>query len=140
MPRLRNMGVRKPMILGFLGLIASQAILVSIPAKNYLLLLVATILEACSFPAANTLLSKLTVLVVDAKERARIMAILWVMVLVFTSPFGWIGGQMSEINRRLPFVLNIVLFGIGALLTHLASRSVNSETTIKTTAEEPALA
>ena len=79
-------------------------------------------------------------LVVDPEERARIMAILWVMVLVFTSPFGWITGQLSEIDRRLPFVLIIVLFGIGGLLTYLASRSVNSETAVEAAVGEPASA
>jgi len=136
MPRLRNMDVRKPMLFGFLGLIVSQFILISIPAKSYLLLLVATILEGCSFPTASTLLEKLVVVTVDAQERARIMAILYTLVLVFTSPFGWIAGQISEINRSLPFVLNIVLLSTGGLLTYLASRVVKGGTAIVETAEK----
>jgi predicted MFS family arabinose efflux permease len=138
MPKLRNMDVRKPMIFGFLGLIVSHVTLISVPAKNYALLLVATLLEACSVPIATTLLEKLVVLVVEAQERARIMAILYVMVMVFTSPFGWIAGRISEIDRSLPFVLNIALFAIGVLLTHLASRSANDRITINETIKEAA--
>ena len=130
MPRLRDKDVRKPMILGFLGLIVSQVMLVSIPPKSYGLLLVATIVEACSFPLASTLLEKLTVLTVDAQERARVMSILYVIVLVFTSPFGWIAGRISEVNRSLPFVLNLVLFGAGVLLTYLAIRQARNNRTI----------
>jgi MFS family permease len=122
MPRLRHVRSHKPMMVGLLGMIVSQVILLNVPAGNYILLLVATILEACSFPLINTLLEKLIVLSVDAKERSRIMALLNMMVLSFTSPFGWIAGQLSGMNRSLPFVLSICLFAVGGLLIYLASR------------------
>jgi hypothetical protein len=57
---------------------------------------------------------------------------------VFTAPFGWIAGQISEINRNLPFILIIVLFSIGGLLTYLASRLATGEIEIKEIAEEVA--
>lgn len=138
MPRLGGRAVHKPMMIGFLGLVISQIILINIPAQSYLLLLAATILEACSIPLASTLLNKLVIVTVDAQERARIMAILYVMVIVFTAPFGWIAGQISEINRNLPFILIIVLFSIGGLLTYLASRLATDEIEIKEIAEEAA--
>ena len=122
MPRLRTMDVRKPMIAGFLGLTASQILLLLTPVGNAWLLLLATIVEACSIPLASTLLDKLIVLTVDAKERARIMGLLSVLVIVVTSPFGWIAGQLSAVNRSLPFILNIVLFGVGGLLTYFEGR------------------
>lgn len=122
MPRLRNMEVRNPMVLGFLGLIASHVILVSVPPRNYWLLLVATVIEACSMPLANTFLQKLIVVNVEAEERARIMAILNMGVIIFTSPFGWIAGRMSELNRSLPFMLSTGLFALGALFTYLVAR------------------
>jgi DHA1 family tetracycline resistance protein-like MFS transporter len=138
MPKLGGRPVHKPMIVGFLGLVISQVILINIPAQSYLLLLVATVLEACSIPLAGTLLDKLVIVTVDAQERARIMAMLYVMVIVFTAPFGWIAGQISEINRNLPFILIIVLFSIGGLLTYLASRLATGEIEIKEIAEEVA--
>ena len=122
MPRLRGVEERNPMILGFLGLILSHVILISVPPGNYWLLLIATVIEACSMPLANTLLQKLIVVNVEAEERARIMAILHMGVILFTSPFGWIAGRMSEANRSLPFVLSIALFGLGALLTYLVAQ------------------
>jgi DHA1 family tetracycline resistance protein-like MFS transporter len=122
MPRLRTMDVRKPMIVGFLGLTASQILLLLTPVGNVWLLLLATVVEACSIPLASTLLDMLIVLTVDAKERARIMALLSVLVIVVTSPFGWIAGQLSAVNRSLPFILNIVLFGVGGLLTYFEGR------------------
>ena len=120
MPKLRNMEVRKPLIVAFSVLILSQIILLNAPVGNYAILLIATIFEACSVPIATTFVDKLTVITINPKERARIMAILWGGMLVFTSPFGWIAGQMSEMNRSLPFILNIVLFALGAVLSFLA--------------------
>jgi hypothetical protein len=58
----------------------------------------------------------------DAKERARIMAIIYMIVIVFTTPFGWIAGELSQINRVLPFLVNIVFFAAGGLLAYLAAR------------------
>jgi Na+/melibiose symporter-like transporter len=124
MPRVRHMKAHRAMILGFLGTILGHVILVSVPAKNYLLLLLATVLEACSVPMTGTLLDKLVVLAVDAEERARIMAMLNMSVIVLTSPFGWIAGQISEIDRNLPFFLNIALFTIGVLLAYVSRRWV----------------
>jgi len=122
MPRLRSVVPRIPMIFGFAGLILSWTILITIPPQSYGLLLVVTILEGCSVPAITTLLDKLIATSVDPKECARIMAILYLMVLACTTPFGWIAGRASQINRNLPFVLNIVLFLLGAILAYVATR------------------
>jgi MFS family permease len=124
MPRLRNLDWRRPMIIGFAGLVVSQALLIATPTGSYALLLVATLLEAFSLPTASTLLDKLVVVVVDKQERARIMALLYVLVIVLTSPFGWIAGRISEIDRTLPFVLNLGLFAVGAVLVYMAGRVV----------------
>ncbi len=114
MPRLRLTNVYRPMFFGFVGVLISQAILVTIPVGSFGLLALATIIEACTLPVATALLDKLVVLVIDPKERARIMAIIYVIMILFTSPFGWIAGQMSQTDRILPFVLNIALYGLGA--------------------------
>ena len=90
-------------------------------------MLISVILEGCSVPAVSTLLDKLIATTVEPKERARIMAILYLVVLTCTTPFGWIAGQASQINRSLPFVINIVLFSIGAVLAFVASRRSTPE-------------
>jgi hypothetical protein len=43
-------------------------------------------------------------------------------VIVCTTPFGWIAGTLSEMNRNLPYILNLGLFAIGIMLTFFASR------------------
>jgi hypothetical protein len=58
----------------------------------------------------------------ESHERARISALVYVTLLVLTSPFGWIAGQLSAIDRSLPFVLNMGLFVIGAGLVWMIGR------------------
>ncbi len=130
MPRLRYMDTRKPMLWGLIGLIISQALLIIVSSGDYLLLIVSTVIEAFSTPAATTLLDKLTVVTVDAKERARIMAMMYVAVIVITSPFGWIAGLLSQANRSLPFILNIILFTVSAILVYITIRRVKPGETV----------
>lgn len=127
MPRLRKMGLHKPMLFGLLGLILSQILLVRTPPGNYGVLLLATALEGFSVPAASTMLDTLTVTTVDAVERARIMALLNLAVILCSSPFGWIAGQLSSLDRRFPFILVTALLAAGGLLAYLASRATARE-------------
>ena len=99
-----------PMMIGFAGIIASQILLITMPAQNYWLLVISAILDAGSIALVNPLVDSLLVLTVDPKERARINAILYMIIFIFTSPFGWIAGMLSSVNRVLPFVLNLGLY------------------------------
>lgn len=120
MPRLNRMHFKVPMVVGFLGFVASQVVLIITPALGYPSLIVSVVLEACSFAAVNPLVDRLTVLTISARERARILSILYVGIILLTSPFGWIAGTFSGMNKDLPFVLNIILFAAGAVLAYIA--------------------
>lgn len=122
MPRIREMRFRNPMLVGFAGFAISQLLLITIPPQNYALLLLSTLIEACAIATLGTQVDRMAVVTVEAKERARIMAFVYVVVILFTTPFGWIAGSLSEINRNLPFILNLVLFAFGAALTFLSAR------------------
>jgi hypothetical protein len=65
----------------------------------------------------------MVVLTIDPKERARIQSILYVGIILLTSPFGWIAGTLSELDKGLPFILNIALFAAGAGLAYLAGKA-----------------
>jgi MFS family permease len=111
-----------PMVIGFLGFIASQLVLITAPERGYFFLFVSIFLEACSFAAVSPLVDQMMVLTIDPKERARIQSILYVGVILLTSPFGWIAGTLSGLDKRLPFMLTLALFALGALLAYLAGR------------------
>jgi hypothetical protein len=122
MPRIRELNPRQPMLLGFGSFILSQLLLILSPEKGYIIVLMSIFLEACSIATVSIMLDRRAVVTVDADERARILAVMYVVVIIFTSPFGWIAGNLSQIDRILPFSLNIALFVIGAILTFTASK------------------
>jgi MFS family permease len=122
MPRIKEMNFKKPMLAGFGMFIVSQMLLILIPAQNYGLLLINVFLDACSFAMVGTQIDRMVAVTVDEKERARILALIYMVVISFTSPFGWIAGKLSEIDRILPFILSLGLYVIGAVLTYLAAR------------------
>ena len=123
MPRIKQMHFKLPMAVGFLGFVASQFLLITAPDRSYLFLMTSAFLEACSFAAVSPLVDQMIVLTIDPKERARIQSILYVGIILLTSPFGWIAGTLSTLNKDLPFILNIALFTIGALLAYLAGNA-----------------
>jgi len=122
MPQINKLHFKLPMIIGFLGFVASQVILVTAPVQNYGLLVLSVFLEACSFAVVSPLVDRMTVLTIEPKERARILSIIFVCVILFSSPFGWIAGTLSGINKDLPFFLNIALFVAGAILAYAAGQ------------------
>jgi MFS family permease len=128
-PRLNLARFRNPMLIGFVGFIVSQVLLVTIPAGNYWLLLLSVLIEAFSVAMFRPLMDSLVIVSIDNHERARINAIMAVVVLSLASPFGWIAGQLSEMNRVLPFILNICLFTLGSILVVFAWRLTKREGT-----------
>jgi MFS family permease/uncharacterized membrane protein YeaQ/YmgE (transglycosylase-associated protein family) len=123
MPAIGRMHFKRPMTLGFLGYVLSHLILVTAPRAEYGFLIVSVFIEACSLAVVRPLLDQMIVLTVNAQERARILSILSVGVILFTSPFGWIAGNLSTANKNFPFFLNIALFIIGAALAYLAGQA-----------------
>ncbi len=120
MPRLKKMHFKAPMVVGFLGFVTSQVVLITTPELGYPSLILSVFLEACSFAAVGPLVDQMMVLTINAKERARIQSILYVGIILLTSPFGWIAGTLSEISKDLPFILNAALFAVGAALAYVA--------------------
>jgi fucose permease len=121
-PKMKEMHFKVPMLIGFACYITSLVILVSLPEKSYWLLLVSVLLEACGMTTVGPLLDKMTVVTVNPHERARILSIVYVAVIVLSSPFPWIAGKLSSVDRVLPFIMSMVLFSVGAFLTWRAAR------------------
>lgn len=122
MPAIKELRFRNPMMVGFATLALSQMILINVPERGFLLLLLSTVLEACAYATVSTQIDRMIVVTINPQERARIMGLLFLTVILVTSPFGWIAGRLSEVSRALPFVLNFGLYAAGAVLVWLAAR------------------
>ena len=134
MPRFNKMHFKLPLVTGFLGFIVSQLLLITAPDRGYVFLIVSVFLEACCFAMISPLMDQMVVLTIDQKERARIQSILYVAIISITSPFGWIAGNLSALDKSLPFILNIVMFGAGAVLAYLAGNAAQKRLAITTVA------
>jgi MFS family permease len=122
-PRLTNLHrFRLPLWLGFGLFFLSQFLLVLMPPQATILLVLSVILEAVAIALASPMVESLLALSMETAERARLSAMVSVVLIVVTSPFGWIAGQLSAIDRALPFALNAALFALGILLVWLIGR------------------
>ncbi|MFY9176403.1 MAG: MFS transporter [Caldicoprobacterales bacterium] len=101
--------------------ILSNTLLILSKPQGYGILLLYMLCESFAHALLIPRKDSLLVLSVDPKERARIVGLMSVMMLAITSPFGWITGKLSEINRILPFVLNIILYVACAVLVLFSS-------------------
>jgi MFS family permease len=122
-PRLTNLRrFRLPLWTGFAAFLISQLLLVVTPRHAAFLLVVSVVLEAIASALVSPMTESLLALSMESDERARVSAVVYVALIVLISPFGWIAGQLSALDRSLPFALNTGLFAIGIVLVWLIGR------------------
>ena len=101
---------RRVMLMGLGLYIFSMIWLIASPAHNWIWLSAYVIMDAV---AAALLLPRVDALVtnaMDPQERARIRSLFNTVILAVSAPFGFIAGVLSDMDRRLPFALNLILF------------------------------
>lgn len=122
-PRLTNLRrFRLPLWIGFLAAFLSQLLLVVMPSRAIPLLVASLMLEALAASLVSPMTESLLALSMESDERARVSAMVYVALIVLISPFGWIAGQLSALDRALPFALNMFLFAIGIVLVWVIGR------------------
>lgn len=122
-PRLTSLRrFRLPLWTGFILFLASQLLLVVMPVRNIPLVVLSVVLEGIASALVNPMTESLLAVSLESDERARVSAMVYVALIVLISPFGWIAGQLSAVDRALPFALNMFLFTIGILLVWFIGR------------------
>ncbi|MCG2785439.1 MAG: MFS transporter [Anaerolineae bacterium] len=123
-PRLTNpRRFRLPLWAGFGAFFVSQALLVVMAPRAIPLLVASVVLEGVAAALVSPMTESMLALSLESAERARVSAMVYVALIILISPFGWIAGQLSAIDRSLPFALNMGLFVVGAGLVWLIGRS-----------------
>ena len=135
--RMSRFPIKGPMIVGLALYVAAIGFLLLTPSVGRGLLAGFILLDAFAFALVWPRRDSLLVLHVDPHERARILGLLFVLMLAISSPFGWIAGWLSAVNRALPFLLNVVLYIVCAVVL-LRSRPVSGAEGNDGTPEEPA--
>ena len=123
-PRLTNpRQFRLPLWAWFGAFFVSQALLVVMAPRAIPLLIASVVLEGIAAALVSPMTESMLALSLESAERARVSAMVYVALIILISPFGWIAGQLSAIDRSLPFALNMGLFVFGAGLVWLIGRS-----------------
>lgn len=116
--RISKYPIKQAMIAGLTLYITAIGFLLLSPAIGSGMLLGYILLDAFAFALVWPRRNFLLVSYVDPHERARILGLLYVLMIACASPFGWIAGWLSELNRSLPFVLNLVLYTLCAVVLY----------------------
>ena len=127
-PKLLKGILKIPLVLTFLSYFIGQFLLIMIPADGilkYPLILISLLFDGFGTGALFMLCESLIAIHVQPNERARIMAIRFMIMMLVSAPFGWIGGLLSEISRNLPFVLNLIILAAGLIITLIYYRREN---------------
>ena len=102
--------IKIPMVFGLGLYVGAIAFLLLAPYLGNGLLAGYVLLDAFAYALVWPRRNSLLVMYVDPHERARIMGLMYVLMIAIASPFGWIAGWLSGIHRALPFLLNAVLY------------------------------
>ena len=122
-PRLTNLRrFRLPLWAGFAAFLVSQLLLVVMPPQAAFLLVISVTLEGVASALVNPMTESLLALSMETAERARVSAMVYVALIVVISPFGWVAGQLSALDRSFPFALNMGLFAVGLVIVWLISK------------------
>ena len=120
-PKISLANVRRPLLWGFGGYIASLILLLIASAGTAALplLIISCALEAISLAVLSPTSRSLMLISANAKERARVCGLIYATIALLTAVFPGIVGQLAEISLRIPFVVCIALFIFAALLSVL---------------------
>jgi len=108
--------LRQAMLVGLAFYLASILFLLLSPLVGNGLLAGYILLDASAFALVWPRRNSLVAMHVDPLERARILGLLYVIMISLASPFGWLAGWLSEINRALPYGLNAILYVVCAFI------------------------
>lgn len=115
-PLTNRLHYRSVFLAGFGIYLASHVFLLLSRPDNQLLVIAYTLLEAVAFALVVPRRDALGAVFYDKEDRARVMSLIYVIMIAVSSPFGSILGYLSALDRRLPFALNMLLFIILAVV------------------------
>jgi MFS family permease len=128
--RLQRVSIKIPMQVGLVLYILCQALLIFTPKGKIWPLVLFILLEATANALVMPRKDTMVAMNVDPAERARIVALLTAFTIAFSSPFGYIAGLLSGMDRRLPFFMSATLYAAAiVVMAYHRARGTDSQTT-----------
>ena len=115
--RLESVKFRIPMWIGLVLYAACSVLLILTPIGSSMpfiivYVFVGAVAGGLVMPRKDALLQ----LNINPDERARINALIMSFTIAFASPFGYLAGLLSSIDRRLPFVFTFTIYTIAIII------------------------
>ncbi len=114
--RLDSVKFRIPMWIGLVLYAACSILLILTPIGNILLIIIYVFVGAVASVLVIPRKDALLQLTINPAERARINALIMSFTIAFASPFGYLAGWLSSIDRRLPFVFTFAIFVVAIII------------------------
>ena len=124
--KIARFGFKIPILIGVGFYILSHVILITAQGGGLAVPIIYAVCEAFAHGLVMPRKDSIVALFLDDKERARIMSVMTVIILGISIPFGFLAGMASDVNRKLPFVINIVIF-LGAFLVIVTNRRLSRQ-------------
>ena len=108
--RLSSTRFRAPLWVGLALYCVAAVVLILSPADSLGFVLVYVFVAAVAAALVNPRKDALLQLNIDVQERARLNALIMASTILLSSPFGYLAGWLSSLDRRLPFAFTFLLF------------------------------
>jgi Na+/melibiose symporter-like transporter len=114
--RLNSVKFRIPMWSGLLIYAACMVLLILTPIGNLPLVIAYVFFGAVANALVGPRKDALLQLNIEAEERARINSMIMAATIAFASPFGYIAGWLSGLDRRCPFIFTFTIFLLAVII------------------------
>ncbi|MFC0470658.1 MFS transporter [Halalkalibacter kiskunsagensis] len=121
-PRFRQELHLHYMIIGFGLSIIALLLLITAQQGNIIVVIASTILLAAGLLLSNPYLETAVANAIEDDNRANMFSILQVIVLLFISPAGIIGGVTYKVDPKIPFILMMCALLISIVLMYSITR------------------
>jgi DHA1 family tetracycline resistance protein-like MFS transporter len=105
MPSVSKRGTTRPLFSGIVLLSLSALLLIASPPLSYITIIASTILASVGTALAMPISDTLVANSVSEKDRAKAMSLFYAAFFALSAPFGYLGGRLSAVSDRLPFVI-----------------------------------
>ncbi len=113
--RMNAAKFRLPLWIGLALYAVGALVLIFSPADSLLFVPLYVFVAAVAAALVNPRKDALLQLNLTSQERARLNALIMASTIALSSPFGYLAGWLSSLDRRLPFVFTLLLF-VAAIL------------------------
>lgn len=117
-PHIKISSVQYPLIAGMsLRVLGLLTLLVCIRQAVLWAVFFSVICEALAFSVLSPLFESIMSVVIPKDGRAQINSVIFVIILLISTPVGWLAGYLSQYNRTFPMALNLCLIIVGIIVS-----------------------